>query len=147
MDDQNKKLLEEAIAKALENLDKEEIGSEEYSKRIADIRKLYELKIDEEKIDESRNSAAMQRGQDTEKMMHEEKLKKEETKQTIFKIGGDIGKTILTIGAYGIWFLNLLKFEENGTIHSKGWSFIGKPKSRRGPVRSPARISMRRSPP
>lgn len=128
MDDQNKKLLEEAIAKALENLDKEKIGSEEYSKQIADIRKLYELKIDEEKIDESRNSAAMQRGQESEKMTHEAELKKEETKQTIFKIGGDIGKTALTLAAYGIWFLNLLRFEENGTIHSKGWSFIGKPR-------------------
>ena len=48
MDDQNRELLEEAIAKALENLDDEEVGSEEYSKRISDIRKLYELKIDEE---------------------------------------------------------------------------------------------------
>lgn len=128
MDDQNRKLLEEAITKALGNLDKEEIGSEEYSKRINDIRKLYELKIDEEKIDESRNSAAMQRGQDSEKMIHDEKLKKEETKQTIFKVGGDIAKVGLTLGAYGIWLIKILFFEENGTIRSKAFGFIGKPK-------------------
>lgn len=128
MDDQNRELLEEAIAKALENLDDEEVGSEEYSKRINDIRKLYELKIDEEKIDESRNSAAMQRAQDTEKMMHEAELKKEETKQTIFKISGDIVKVGLTLGAYGIWLLKILFFEENGTIRTKAFGFIGKPK-------------------
>lgn len=128
MDDQNKKMLEEAIAKCFENLDKEEVGSEEHSKRIGDIRKLYELKIEEEKLDDERSSKSLQRGENSEKLLHEEAMKKEETKQLLFKVGGDIGKVVLTLGCYGIWMAKILFFEEHGNIHTKAFSFIGKPK-------------------
>lgn len=126
MEDENKTLLEDVIKKSLENLD--EPGSETYSKQVNDICKLYELKISEEKIAEESNSKAMQRGADSEKLDHEASLKREETKQTIFRSIADIGKTVLTLVAYGLWMGQIMEFETNGTIRSKAFSFIGKPK-------------------
>lgn len=126
MEDENKKLLEEAIKKSLESLD--DPKNESYSKQVSDICKLYDLKIAEEKIAEEANSKAMQRGTDSEKLEYDAALKKEETKQTIFRSIGDIGKTLITLLAYGLWIGQIMSFEETGTIRSKAFSFIGKPK-------------------
>ena len=52
----------------------------------------------------------------------------EETKQTIFRSIGDIGKTVLTLLAYGVWLGQIMTFEQTGTIRSKAFGFIGKPK-------------------
>lgn len=126
MEDENKKLLEDAIKRSLESLD--DPKDESYSKQVSDICKLYDLKISEEKIAEDANSKAMQRGADSEKLDYEAALKKEETKQTIFRSIGDIGKTALTLLAYGIWLGQIMTFEQTGTIRSKAFGFIGKPK-------------------
>ena len=126
MEDENKKLLEDAIKRSLESLD--DPKDESYSKQVSDICKLYDLKIAEEKIAEESNSKAMQRGADSEKLDYEASLKKEETKQTIFRSIGDIGKTVLTLLAYGIWLGQIMTFEQTGTIRSKAFGFIGKPK-------------------
>lgn len=120
--------LSNAIEKAFENLEGEKPGSDSYSKQVNDICKLYELQLTEEKLADARNSEAMQRGEDSEKLIHEEAMKKEETKQAMFKVGADVGKTLLTIGAYAIWIWQILTFEENGTVHSFASKFIGKPK-------------------
>ena len=112
--------------KTLESLD--DPKNESYSKQVSDICKLYDLKIAEEKIAEDSNSKAMQRGADSEKLDYEAALKKEETKQTIFRSIGDIGKTALTLLAYGIWLGQIMTFEQTGTIRSKAFGFIGKPK-------------------
>lgn len=126
MEDENKKLLEEAIKKSLESLD--DPKNESYSKQVSDICKLYDLKIAEEKIAEEANSKAMQRGTDSEKLEYDAALKKEETKQTIFRSIGDIGKTLITLLAYGLWIGQIMSFEETGTIRTKAFGFIGKPK-------------------
>ena len=126
MEDENKKLLEEAIKKSLESLD--DPKNESYSKQVSDICKLYDLKIAEEKIAEEANSKAMQRGADSEKLEYDAALKKEETKQTIFRSIGDIGKTLITLLAYGLWIGQIMSFEETGTIRTKAFGFIGKPK-------------------
>ena len=126
MEDENKKLLEEAIKKSLESLD--DPKNESYSKQVSDICKLYDLKIAEEKIAEEANSKAMQRGMDSEKLEYDAALKKEETKQTIFRSIGDIGKTLITLLAYGLWIGQIMSFEETGTIRTKAFGFIGKPK-------------------
>ena len=126
MEDENKKLLEEAIKKSLESLD--DPKNESYSKQVSDICKLYDLKIAEEKIAEEANSKAMQRGMDSEKLEYDAALKKQETKQTIFRSIGDIGKTLITLLAYGLWIGQIMSFEETGTIRTKAFGFIGKPK-------------------
>lgn len=126
MEDENKKLLEEAIKKSLESLD--DPKNESYRKQVSDICKLYDLKIAEEKIAEEANSKAMQRGADSEKLEYDAALKKEETKQTIFRSIGDIGKTLITLLAYGLWIGQIMSFEETGTIRTKAFGFIGKPK-------------------
>ena len=126
MEDENKKLLEDAIKRSLESLDNPK--DESYSKQVSDICKLYDLKIAEEKIAEEANSKAMQRGMDSEKLEYDAALKKEETKQTIFRSIGDIGKTLITLLAYGLWIGQIMSFEETGTIRTKAFGFIGKPK-------------------
>ena len=126
MEDENKKLLEDAIKRSLESLD--DPKDESYSKQVSDICKLYDLKIAEEKIAEEANSKAMQRGMDSEKLEYDAALKKEETKQTIFRSIGDIGKTLITLLAYGLWIGQIMSFEETGTIRTKAFGFIGKPK-------------------
>ena len=126
MEDENKKLLEGAIKKSLESLG--DPKNESYSKQVSDICKLYDLKIAEEKIAEEANSKAMQRGADSEKLEYDAALKKEETKQTIFRSIGDIGKTLITLLAYGLWIGQIMSFEETGTIRTKAFGFIGKPK-------------------
>lgn len=124
---ENRELLEEVIASGLEKL-KEEKDSEKYSKQVNDVCKLYELKISEERIDEEHNSKAMQRGEDSEKLIHETELKKEETKQTILRIGGDIIKTGLSLLATTSWIYGIMNFEQTGVLRSKALMFIGKPK-------------------
>lgn len=124
---ENKELLEEVIATGLQKL-KEEADTESYSKRVNDVCKLYELKISEERIDEERNSKALQRGEDSEKLIHEAELKKEETRQTIFRIGGDIAKTALSLLATTSWIYGIMNFEQTGVLRSKALMFISKPK-------------------
>ena len=120
--------LSNAIEKAFENLEKEQVGSDAYTKQVNDICKLYELQLSEEKLADARNSEAMQRGEDSEKLIHEATMKKEETKQVCIKAGADVGKTLMTLGAYALWVCQILFFEENGTIRSFASKFIGKPK-------------------
>ena len=126
MDNENRDMLEKAITEGLERL--KTADSEEYSKRVNDISKLYELKIAEDKIEEDRNSKAMQRGQDSEKLDHEIALKKEETKQSILRVVGSIVEKGVTLLAYGLWIGQIMTFEQTGVIRSKAFSFIGKPK-------------------
>lgn len=124
---ENKELLEEVITASLEKL-KKEGDSESYSKRVSDVCKLYELKISEERIDEERNSKALQRGEDSEKLIHEAELKKEETRQAFFRVGGDVIKALIQVAATTSWIHAIMNFEQTGVIRSKAFTFIPKPK-------------------
>ena len=124
----NNEILEEAISTAMSILEMEEVGSESYSKVLNEVTKLYDRKIELDKIESGESKAALERGMETEKMLHEHGIEAERTKQTIIKSGSDILKAIALAVANGIWLRQIMKFEETGSISTKAFQLFGKVK-------------------
>ncbi len=125
---ETKDLLEEVVNSGLEKLSTLDPTSTEYAQLAATVVKLHEQQMAEVKVDVETDEKALARGAESEKQDHEQRLKKEETKQTWLKLGCEIGKTLLLIGANCLWMRSIMHFEETGTISTKAFGFIGKPK-------------------
>ena len=138
MNEELKELLGEVIKTEIGNLADIEPGSEEHSKAIESLTKLYRLKIEEEKnvmeIEEQIYTREQNKQLEDERLKEqriareqEEQFKKdqltEETKDRYFKYGVELGLGALTLLFYHGWMKRGFKFEETGTITSK--TFMG----------------------
>lgn len=129
MDDNTcKEGLDGQILRIEESMKDLEPTSEAYAKASMVLERLYKLKLEDEKVEDSYSERASQRGLENEKMDHEAMLKLEETRQTWIKAGSDIIKGIIGVLANGVWIKAIMNFERTGTISSKSFGFIGKPK-------------------
>ena len=124
-----KDLLDEVIEKEIKNLNQLEPGSDNHSKAVGDVVKLYELSLNETK-------AEMNKEIDDRKMDMDERaldlkieqndidieMKKiqfgEDSKNKLINHAIDIGSTVLPLVCYGVWMNKGFKFEETGTFTS-----------------------------
>ena len=111
-------LLEEQIKAELETLAGFEPGSEEHSKAVDDLVKLYKLKLEETKSEvdvEKERDDAIIRGKELD-------IREAELKEAKFSKWFKYGIDLMGIGAplvfYAAWMKRGFKFEENGTICS-----------------------------
>lgn len=120
MNEELKELLGEEIKIEIGNLYDLKPGSDEHSKAVDNLAKLYRLKIEEEK-----NALDLEEQRITRE--RDEQFKKEqlaeETKDRYFKYGIEAGLGALTLLFYSYWMKKGFKFEETGTITSK--TFMG----------------------
>lgn len=128
MDDINK-LLGEEIKTEISNLSNLEDGSEEKSKAIEDLAKLYRLRIEEIKAETERNDQRSRAMMEEDKhnlaveIADDEKLDKIAQRKAanldrMINIGLQVGLAVGGWLVYDIWHRRGLKFEETGTITS-----------------------------
>lgn len=118
--DETMELLSEEIKSQIENLGDLEPGSEEHSKAVESLSKLYKLKIEE-----SKNEAELVEKQ------KEEQFKKEQLaelkKDRWIKVGIAAGEILIPLVLYDIWMRRGFKFEETGSYCSQTFrNFFGK---------------------
>ena len=106
--------LEERIRHLFHELEHIDPGSDEYKRLSDELQKLYEIRNDELKIhaDEAKTHDTL--------MFESRKAEAEKSRFIKDKII-DVGKTLVTIGAYAILTGKILKFEETGVATSKTW--------------------------
>lgn len=97
-------LIERTLVEKIEELDKLEFGSEEHSKAVDDICKLYRVRIDKEKNDK-------------ESVKFREQMD-EQRKDRYFRLAGIVIPIGLSLSGYALLMRQGLKFEETGTISS-----------------------------
>ena len=113
--DNIKKLLDDEIKEEIESLSDLKDGSDEKSKAIDGVAKLYRLRIEE-------NEAKAARKKEEEHRTDELIAKKEQRKDAFIDRCINAGLAILTTvggwACYNHWYKRGLKFEETGTITS-----------------------------
>lgn len=109
---ETKELLNEVIISDIQKLSQLDSGSDEKSKAIEDLTKLYRLKIEETKTE---NEALETRAKSR---MNKEQVS-EQVKDRYFKAGIAVGELILPLIFYAVWMARGFKFEETGTFTSK----------------------------
>ena len=102
--DEIKVMLDEEIKAEIEKLNTLDAGSDEKSKAVEDLTKLYKLKIEEQK-------AAMEQAEQLAR-------RKEVNADRIINIGLQVGLAVGGWIVYDVWHRRGLKFEEEGTITS-----------------------------
>lgn len=95
-----KRLLCDEIENEIKQLKNLDPGSEEYSKVVEGLAKLYELKLAED-----------------DKSNEKERTDKE-SKSKFIQYGIDIAGIVLPLAFYGVWMKKGLKFEQTGTFTS-----------------------------
>ncbi len=128
MVDELRNKLEETIEKCFDELETSESGSEKRSNQIEDIRKLYQLKLEEDKQTSDMMNKAADRGAESERLEQENALKKEEVRVLREKGWIEGGKVILVLLGNAVAMRRIMKFEETGTIATKAFQFLTKPK-------------------
>lgn len=128
MEQRPEELLEEAIVRGYEELAKMAVGSAEYNTQVANLEKLGKMHAAIEQRTFDASQAAMNRGLETEKMEHEAAMKKSEERQNWIKTGADVVKYGALLVANSVWMKQIMKFEETGTIATKAFGFLHKPK-------------------
>lgn len=112
MKDKTMELLSEEIQSEFDNLSNLEPGSEEHSKAVDSLSKLYKLKIEENKneIDlvEKQKEEQLKRDQMTEQL-----------KDRWWKFGLEVGEVVVPLVFYSVWMTRGFKFEETGTYCSQ----------------------------
>lgn len=108
MGEEIKTMLEEEIRVEIENLSSLSAGSDEHTKAVDNLAKLYRLKLDEDKTsmeylekEESKNTQI-----------------EENVKDRYVRIGIAAAELVLPLVFYGVWMRRGFKFEENGTYTS-----------------------------
>lgn len=128
MEQKPEELLEEAIVRGYEELAKMAVGSTEYNTQVSNLEKLGKMHAVNEQRAFDASQAAMNRGLETEKMEHEAAMKKSEERQNWLKTGAEIVKCGALLAANSMWLKQIMKFEETGTIATKAFGFLHKPK-------------------
>lgn len=109
MQNEIKTLIDDVIVTEIGNLSGFDSGSEEKSAAINDLKKLYELRIEEKKLEQ----AEMERREENDSKKAQLEA---QNKDRFINIGVQIGLTIMSLLAYDVWYRRGLKFEETGTI-------------------------------
>lgn len=128
MVDELRNKLEETIEKCFDELETSEAGSEKRSNQVEDIRKLYQLKLEEDKQTSDMMNKAADRGAESERLEQENALKKEEIRVLREKGWIEGGKVVLVLLGNAVAMRKIMKFEETGTIATKAFQFLAKPK-------------------
>lgn len=117
-----KKLLNEEIAAEIQAISSLDSGSEEKSKAIEDLAKLYRLRIEETKSELDAEDKRSRRTLESEASVRENEIKKsqldEQVKDRYFKLGIAAAELLIPLMFYGIWMRKGFKFEETGTYTS-----------------------------
>lgn len=135
-----KELLNEEIAAEIQAISSLGSGSEEKSKAIEDLAKLYRLRIEETKSELDAEDKRSRRTLESEASVRENEIKKsqldeqikadvqdeqykrsqldEQVKDRYFKLGIAAAELLIPIMFYGIWMRKGFKFEETGTYTS-----------------------------
>ena len=108
MEKDNRELLDDVIRKTLEDLGSMETGTEEWEKLSEELRKLYQLKLDDDRTNWEYSDRS-------EKRAEEETSKKKDRQ---IRIGLGLLELLIPIISYRSLFLRGLKFEETGSIAS-----------------------------
>ena len=140
MSENIKELLNEEIAAEIQAISSLDSGSEEKSKAIEDLAKLYRLRIEETKSELDAEDKRRRRTLESEANVRENEIKKsqldeqikadvqdeqykrsqldEQVKDRYFKLGIAAAELLIPIMFYGIWMRKGFKFEETGTYTS-----------------------------
>ena len=135
-----KDLLNEEIAAEIQAISSLGSGSEEKSKAIEDLAKLYRLRIEETKSELDAEDKRSRRTLESEANVRENEIKKsqldeqikanvqdeqykrsqldEQVKDRYFKLGIAAAELLIPLMFYGIWMRKGFKFEETGTYTS-----------------------------
>ena len=109
--DQIKRQLDEEIEREIQDLSDLDAGSEEKSKAIDGVTKLYKLKLDEIEAETKRQESENQKEL-------EEAKRKDANKGQWISIAVQVGLAVAGWVCYDIWHRRGLKFEETGTVTS-----------------------------
>lgn len=104
MGEEIKTMLEEEIRTEIENLSSMSAGSEEHTKAVDNLNKLYRLKLDEDRT----SMEYLDKTHQTE----------ENVKDRYVRIGIAAAELVLPLMFYAVWMRRGFKFEENGTYTS-----------------------------
>ena len=140
MSENIKELLNEEKAAEIQAISSLNSGSEEKSKAIEDLAKLYRLRIEETKSELDAEDKRSQRTLESEANVRENEIKKsqldeqikadvqdeqykrsqldEQVKDRYFKLGIAAAELLIPLMFYGIWMRKGFKFEETGTYTS-----------------------------
>ena len=140
MSENFKELLTEEIAAEIQAISSLDSGSEEKSKAIEDLAKLYRLRIEETKSELDAEDKRSRRTLESEANVRENEIKKsqldeqikadvqdeqykrsqldEQVKDRYFKLGIAAAELLIPLMFYGIWMRKGFKFEETGTYTS-----------------------------
>ena len=140
MSENIKELLNEEIAAEIQAISSLDSGSEEKSKAIEDLAKLYRLRIEETKSELDAEDKRSRRTLESEANVRENEIKKsqldeqikadvqdeqykrsqldEQVKDRYFKLGIAAAELLIPIMFYGIWMRKGFKFEDTGTYTS-----------------------------
>ena len=140
MSENIKELLNEEIAAEIQAISSLNSGSEEKSKAIEDLAKLYRLRIEETKSELDAEDKRSRRTLESEANVRENEIKKsqldeqikadvqdeqykrsqldEQVKDRYFKVGIAAAELLIPLMFYGIWMRKGFKFEETGTYTS-----------------------------
>ena len=135
-----KDLLNDEIAAEIQAISSLDSGSEEKSKAIEDLAKLYRLRIEEIKGELDAGDKRSRRALESEARVRENEIKKsqldeqikadvqdeqykrsqldEQAKDRYFKLGIAAAELLIPLMFYGIWMRKGFKFEETGTYTS-----------------------------
>ena len=135
-----KELLNEEIAAEIQAISYLGSGSEEKSKAIEDLAKLYRLRIEETKSELDAEDKRSRRTLESEASVRENEIKKsqldeqikadvqdeqykrsqldEQVKDRYFRLGIAAAELLIPLMFYGIWMRKGFKFEETGTYTS-----------------------------
>ena len=135
-----KELLNEEIAAEIQAISSLGSGSEEKSKAIEDLAKLYRLRIEETKSELDAEDKRSRRTLESEASLRENEIKKsqldeqikadvqdeqykrsqldEQVKDRYFRLGIAAAELLIPLMFYGIWMRKGFKFEETGTYTS-----------------------------
>lgn len=140
MSENIKELLNEEIAAEIQAISSLNSGSEEKSKAIEDLAKLYRLRIEETKSELDAEDKRSRRTLESEANVRENEIKKsqldeqikadvqdeqykrsqldEQVKDRYFKLGIAAAELLIPLMFYGIWMRKGFKFEGTGTYTS-----------------------------
>lgn len=109
--DKARELLDREIETEISNLSLMESGSEEKSRAVDDLSKLYKLKIEETKSEREFEKACQEAQLSVEKMSDDDK-------DRYIRLGLEAASIVLPLIFYGVWMKRGFEFEKEGTFTS-----------------------------
>ena len=116
MGEENRSLLEEEIKAEIKRLGSLESGSQEHTKAVDSLTKLYKLKLEEDKNTYERLDKIENREIDQESKTAQ---MAEFVKDRYFRFGMAAAELVLPLMFYGVWMKRGFKFEQDGTFTSQ----------------------------